>query len=83
MFHMNTNLIFQLHDQNALQILNVQITLHAYKRDAKTLAPFLPVEPMLNVEAEIIVLCAPASEIMREIHTLFVLSVRGKDPMYL
>lgn len=67
---------FQLHDQNAQLILNAPPTLHAYRRNVKTLACNLHVDRMQNVELETTAQHAHAEQAMKEIPTPSAQSVR-------
>ena len=69
-------MIFQLHDLNARPILNVQTTLHAYKKNVKTLATLIRVVEMLNVKPKIIEQYVFASMDMLETPTHCVKNVR-------
>jgi hypothetical protein len=59
-------MILQHQDLNARLILNVQITLHVSKKNAKILASPLLVESMLNAELPDTVQFVTVKQVMRE-----------------
>ena len=59
-------MILQHQDPNARLILNVQITLHVSKKNAKILASPLLVESMLNAELPDTVQFVTVKQVMRE-----------------
>ena len=69
-------MIFQLQDLNAQLILNAQITLHAYKKNVKTLVILIHVVEMQNVRQKIIEQFVFVFMDMLEILTPYVKSVR-------
>ena len=68
-------LFFQLHDQNAQLIQNVQFTLHVSKRSVKILVFHLFVGKMLNAMQIITVLLVYVEQDILEIPTLSVKNV--------
>ena len=69
-------MIFQLPDLNAQLIANVQITLHAYKKNVKTLVTLIHVAEMQNVRQKIIELFASVFMDMLETLIHYVKNVR-------
>ena len=67
---------FQLQDLNARLILNAQTTLHAYKKNVKTLVILIHVVEMQNVRQKIIEQFVFVFMDMLEILTPYVKSVR-------
>jgi hypothetical protein len=65
-------MILQHQDLNARLILNVQITLHVSKKNAKILASPLLVESMLNAELPDTVQFVTVKQVMRETPIVFV-----------
>ena len=68
-------MILQHKDLNARLILNVQITLHVSKKNAKILASPLLVESMLNAELPDTVQFVTVKQVMRETPIVFVKNV--------